>query len=59
MGPPIAIGRSEFGADELRAQAGRMRDGAMVCRIPAIAAVLDGQSREAEATARGMAGKPA
>jgi putative transposase len=54
MGQPIGITRSEFSADELRARAGRMREGAMVRRMLAIAAVLDGQLREAAATAHGM-----
>lgn len=53
MGKPIAI-RSEYSSAELRRLAKKSRDGAQARRLLAIAAVLDGASRAAAATAGGM-----
>src|SRR5919199_412809 len=50
----LAITRTDVTAEELRAQARRLKDAPQVRRCLAIAAVLEGQSRTAAATAAGM-----
>jgi transposase len=54
MGKPIAITRRDLTAAELRAQAVKADDGAVVRRLLGIALVLEGASREAAASAVGM-----
>jgi len=54
MGQPVEITRTEYSASELRALAARMSDGTVVRRLLALALLLEGQSREAAATAHGM-----
>ena len=54
MGKAIAVRRLELSAAELRDQAVRTEDGAVVRRLLGIALVLDGDSREAAARAVGM-----
>jgi transposase len=54
MGQPIEITRKELSAAELRAVAVKIRDGAMVRRLLALALLLEGYSREAAARANGM-----
>lgn len=54
MGQPLAITRTEYTADELRAFASRSRDGAQVRRLLALAFVLDGHSRTEAADRTGM-----
>jgi transposase len=54
MGQPIEITRTGLSAQELRRLAAKSRDGAVVRRILAIALLLEGQSRDAAATANGM-----
>lgn len=54
MGQPIEITRTELSAPNLRALAVKIRDGAMVRRLLALALLLEGHSREAAATANGM-----
>jgi transposase len=54
MGQPIAITRTDLSVSELRALAAKIRDGAVVRRLLAIALVLEGHSREASARANGM-----
>jgi transposase len=54
MGKPIAITRLDLTAAELRAQAVKADDGAVVRRLLGIALVLEGASREAAASAVGM-----
>jgi len=54
MGRPLDITRADLTAPELRAFAARTRDGSAVRRLLAIAAVLEGQSRDAAASANGM-----
>jgi transposase len=54
MGKPIAMTRLDLSAAELREQAAKTHDGAVVRRLLGIALVLEGHSREAAATAAGM-----
>jgi len=54
MGQPIEITRIELSVSELRALAAKIRDGAMVRRLLAIALLLEGQSRDTAARANGM-----
>jgi transposase len=54
MGQPIEITRTEVSVSELRALAAKIRDGAMVRRLLAIALLLEGQSRDAAARVNGM-----
>lgn len=54
MGKPIAITREDLSAAELREQAAKTHDGAVVRRLLGIALVLEGASREAAASAAGM-----
>jgi transposase len=54
MSKPLAITRDDHGARELRALAGKSRDGAQVRRLLALAMVLEGQSRTAAAHRNGM-----
>ena len=54
MGKAVAIARLELSAAELRDQAARTEDSAVVRRLLGIALVLDGHSREAAATGVGM-----
>ena len=54
MGKPIAIIRLDLSAAELREQAAKTHDGAVVRRLLGIALVLEGHSREAAATAVGL-----
>lgn len=54
MGRAVAITRLEQSAAELRAQAVKTEDGAVVRRLLGIALVLEGHSRQAAATAVGM-----
>ena len=50
----VAITRKEPGAAELRREAERCRDAKAARRMPALALVLEGSSREAAARAAGM-----
>lgn len=54
MGKPLAITRTEHTADELRVLASKVRDGAVVRRVLALAFVLDGRSRSEAAALSGM-----
>jgi len=54
MGLPVEITRLEHSAQELRALASKIKDGAVVRRLLALALVLEGHSREAAATTAGM-----
>lgn len=54
MGKPIKVTRQDYRAMELRDLASRERDGAVVRRLLAIAAVLDGESRTEAARHNGM-----
>lgn len=54
MGQPVSITRMDHTGAELRGLAGKSRDGAIVRRLLAIAAVLDGHSRADAAAASGM-----
>lgn len=54
MGKPIEVTRLEYSAKELRELASHERDGAVVRRLLAIAAVLDGDSRTKAARHNGM-----
>ena len=54
MGKPIAITRLDLSVAELRDQAVKTEDSAVVRRLLGIALVLDGDSREAAARAVGM-----
>jgi len=54
MGKPIEVTRLDYTAMELRALASHERDGAVVRRLLAIAAVLDGDSRTEAAEHNGM-----
>src|SRR5437660_7067589 len=53
MGTAIAV-RTDFSSQELRRLATRVKDAAQARRLLAIAAVLDGSSREAAAKIGGM-----
>ena len=54
MGQAVAITRSELSSAELRAAAVRSGDGRVACRLLAIALLLEGGSRGAASSARGM-----
>ena len=54
MGKPLAITRTDHTSDELRALASKLRDGAVVRRVLALAFVLDGRSRSEAAALTGM-----
>ena len=54
MGKPIEVTRLDYTAMELRKLASHERDGAVVRRLLAIAAVLDGDSRTDAAKHNGM-----
>jgi len=54
MGQPVEITRTEHTASELRAIAAKLKDAAVARRLLALARVLEGDSREAAATASGM-----
>jgi transposase len=54
MGQPIEITRTELSASDLRGLAVKVRDGAVVRRLLAIALLLEGHSREASARSNGM-----
>ena len=54
MGKPIEVIRLDYTALELRELASRERDGTVVRRLLAIAAVLDGDSRTKAARHNGM-----
>ena len=54
MGAAVAIMRTEHTAEELRALAGRWRDGAQVRRLLAVALVLEGCGRMQAARRHGM-----
>lgn len=54
MGTALQITRTEHTSGELRALAGRCRDGAQVRRLLALAMVLDGHPRGAAASSNGM-----
>jgi len=54
MGTALTIHRTEYTAEELRAIAGRCKDGAQVRRVLAIALVLGGYSRGEAAALNGM-----
>jgi putative transposase len=54
MGQPIEITRDEHSAVDLRAIAGKSRDGAQVRRLFALALVLEGHSRTEAAERSGM-----
>ena len=54
MGKPIEVTRLDYTAMQLRELASRERDGAVVRRLLAIAAVLDGDSRTEAAKHNGM-----
>ena len=54
MGKPLAITRTDYRADELRALASKIRDGAVVRRLLALAFVLDGRPRSEAADQTGM-----
>jgi len=54
MAAAVAITRRDASADELRYTAARLRDGAMVRRLLALARVLEGASRHEAAEACGM-----
>jgi transposase len=54
MGKPLAITRTEHGADDLRAVASKCRDGAQVRRLLALALVMDGHTRTEAAERSGM-----
>jgi transposase len=54
MGKSIAITRLDLSAAELREQAAKTPDGAVVRRLLGIASALEGHSREAAASTAGM-----
>jgi transposase len=54
MGRPVEISRGEYSASDLRGLSIRISDSAVVRRLLALALVLEGQSRDAAATAGGM-----
>jgi len=54
MGTALTIHRTEYTAEELRAIAGRCKDGAQVRRVLAIALILGGYSRGEAAALNGM-----
>jgi transposase len=54
MGQAVEITRTEHSAAELRALAAKIKDGAVVRRLLALALVLEGHSREAAARTNGM-----
>jgi hypothetical protein len=54
MGQPIKITRLEHSASDPRVVAGKSRDGAPVRRRPAIAMLLEGQTRAEAAERIGM-----
>jgi len=54
VGQAVEITRLEYSASELRALAVKIKDASVVRRLLAVALVLEGQSREAAATANGM-----
>lgn len=54
MGTALTITRTEHSAGELRALAGRLKDGAQVRRVLALALVLEGHSRSEAARQNGM-----
>src|SRR2546423_14363261 len=54
MGGAVAITRVDLTAAELRAAAGRGKDGSAARRVVALAMGLDGGGRKAAAQARGM-----
>src|SRR5271163_3249514 len=54
MAAAVAITRRDASADELRRTAARMRDGALVRRLLALAMVMEGTSRREAAEACGM-----
>lgn len=54
MGAALTIHRVDHTADELRAIAGRSKDGAQVRRLLALALVLEGHSRSEAAALNGM-----
>jgi len=54
MGQPIEITRTEHSASDLRAIAGKKREGAQVRRLLALARVLEGASRSEAAKQSGM-----
>jgi transposase len=54
MGQPLAITRTALSASELRAQAAKSSDGAVVRRLLALALVREGHSRTVAATLSGM-----
>jgi hypothetical protein len=54
MGQQIEITRTELSVSALRALAGKTDGGAMMCRLLAIALVLEGHCREEAASLNGM-----
>jgi transposase len=54
MGQSVEITRTEHSASELRALAAKIKDGAVVRRLLAIALTLEGHFRETAATTNGM-----
>jgi transposase len=54
MGKPLAITRTEYAADDLRALASKSRDAAQVRRLLGLACVLDRRSRTEAADQAGM-----
>ena len=54
MGTALQITRTDHTSGELRARAGKCRDGAQVRRLLALALVLDGRSRSEAASSNGM-----
>jgi len=54
MGKPLEITRRDYSVAELRALAGRSRDGCVARRLLAIAHALDGKDRKQAAEASGM-----
>jgi transposase len=54
MGQPVTITRTENTAGDLRCIAGKLNDGDLVCRLLALALILDGRSRTEAAEQTGM-----
>lgn len=54
MGAAVEVMRTDHSAEELRALAGKCKDGAQVRRLLAVALILDGYTRTEAATQSGM-----
>ncbi len=54
MGAAVKITRKDINAQDLRRQAGQVKDGRVSRRLLAIALILEGASRKTAAESRGM-----